>query len=91
MEYYEKRINKDDAIILIKWWIKSSRRYSRVPELLHLANSVERKLDWITNYFVSRHNNWYWEWLNSRIGKIIRDSRGFINNDYMIFRLVTAL
>jgi len=90
-EIYEKRIDKKEATILIKWWIKLTRRYSRVPELLHLANSVERKLDWITNYFVSRHNNWYWEWLNSRVWKIVRDSRGFTNNDYMIFRLITAL
>ena len=88
---YEKRINKQEATILIKQWIKSTRKYSRVPEMLHIANSIEKKLDLITNYFVSRHNNWYWEWLNSRIWRIIRDSRGFINNDYMIFRLITAL
>ena len=88
---YEKKINREDAIVLMKQWIKSSRRYARVPEILHLANSIEKKLDWITNYFVSRHNNWYWEWLNSRIWKIIRDSKGFTNNDYMIFRLITAL
>lgn len=90
-EIYERRINKEEANILMKWWMKSSRRYSRVSEILHLANSIERKLDWITNYFVSRHNNWYWEWLNSRIWKIVQDSRGFTNNDYMIFRLITAL
>ena len=75
----------------MKEWIKTNRKYSRIPEMLHLTDSVEKKLDYITNYFVSRHNNWYWEWLNSRVWKIIRDSRGFINNDYMIFRLITAL
>lgn len=90
-DIYEKRINKTDATKLMKEWIKTNRRYSRVPEMLHLADSIERKLDYITNYFVSRHNNWYWEWLNSRIWKIVRDSRGFTNNDYMIFRLTTAL
>jgi transposase len=54
---YEMRINKKEANKLMKEWIKSNRRYSRVPEILHLADSVERKLDYITNYFVSRHNN----------------------------------
>ena len=88
---YEKKINKEDAIVFMKQWIKSSRRYTRIPEILDISNSIEKKLDWITNYFVSRHNNWYWEWLNSRIWKIIRDSKGFTNNDYMIFRLITAL
>ena len=88
---YEQRINKEEATVLMKEWIKTTRKYSRIQEILHIANSIERKLDHITNYFVSRHNNWYWEWLNSRIWKVIRDSRGFTNNDYMIFRLITAL
>ncbi len=90
-DIYEQRINKEEATALMKDWIKATRKYSRVPEMLHIANSVEKKIDWITNYFVSRHNNWYGEWLNSRIWKVIRDSRGFTNNDYMIFRLITAL
>ena len=56
-DIYEKRIDKTDATKLMKEWIKTNRRYSRVPEMLHLADSIERKLDYITNYFVSRHNN----------------------------------
>lgn len=90
-EIYEKKISKEEATILMKDWIKACRKYKRVPEILNIANSIERKLDYITNYFVSRHNNWYWEWLNSRIARIISNCRGFINNDYMIFRLITAL
>ena len=90
-EIYEKRINKEESTVLMLEWIKLTRRYSRIPEMLHIANTIERKLDLITNYFVSRHNNWYWEGLNSRIWKIVRDQRGFINNDYMIFRIITAL
>ena len=54
---YEKRISKPEATELMKQWIKVNRKYTRVPEILHIANSVERKLDLITNYFVSRHNN----------------------------------
>ncbi len=54
---YEQRVNKDKATVLMKEWIKATRRYSRVPEMLHIANSIERKLDHITNYFISRHNN----------------------------------
>jgi hypothetical protein len=42
---YEKKINKEDAIVLMKQWIKSSRRYTRVPEILHISNSIEKKLD----------------------------------------------
>ncbi|MDQ7022025.1 MAG: transposase [Candidatus Gracilibacteria bacterium] len=80
---YEEKINKDEAIIGNDG-LNLVEGSSRVPEILHLANSVERKLDGITNYFVSRHNNGYGEGLNSRIGKIVRDSRGFTNNDYMI-------
>lgn len=88
---YEKKISKTEATELIIQWVKVNRKYTRVPEILHIANSVERKLDLITNYFVSRHNNWYWEWLNSRIWKIIRDCKGFKNLDYMVFRIITAL
>ena len=88
---YEKRIWKIEWTKLMVEWIKKARRYKRIPELLHIADSIENKLDFITNYFISRHTNWYWEWLNSRIWKIIRDSKWFINNDYMIFRLTTAL
>ncbi len=90
-DIYERKVTKEVGTILMKEWITGARRYTRIPESLHLANSIERKLDLITNYFISRHTNGYWEWLNSRIGKIVRDSKGFTNNDYMIFRLITAL
>lgn len=90
-DIYEQKISKQEATLLIEQWIKVNRRYTRVSEILHIANSVERKLGMITNYFVSRHNNGYWEWLNSRIWRIIRECRGFNNLDYMVFRFITAL
>jgi len=88
---YEQKIGKYEATILMKEWIKKARRYRRIPELLHLADSIERRLDTITNYFVSRHSNWFGEWLNSRIWHIVRDNRGFTNEDYMVFRFIKAL
>ncbi len=90
-EIYEQKISKYEATILMKEWIKKARRYRRIPELLHLADSIERRLDTITNYFVSRHSNWFWEWLNSRIWHIVRDNRWFTNEDYMVFRFIKAL
>jgi transposase len=90
-EIYEQKINKYKATVLMQEWIKKARRYRRIPELLHLADSIEKRLDTITNYFVSRHSNGFWEWLNSRIWHIVRDNRWFANEDYMIFRFIKAL
>lgn len=90
-DIYEMKISKEEWIKLMDEFIKLARRYKKIPELLHLANTIEKRIDHITNYFVSRHTNWFAEWLNSRIWNIVRDSRWFINNDYMIFRLTSAL
>ncbi len=90
-DIYEKKVWKEEWVVLMTEWLKIARKYKKIPELLHLANTIEKRLDHITNYFVSRHNNWYAEWLNSRIWKVLRDSKGFVNNDYMIFRLTSAL
>ena len=56
-EIYEQKINRYEATVLMQEWIKKARRYRRIPELLHLADSIEKRLDTITNYFVSRHSN----------------------------------
>lgn len=90
-EIYEQKITKEEATKLMKNWIKKARRYRRIPELLHLADSIENRLDTITNYFISRHSNWFGEWLNSRIWRIVYDNRWFKNDDYMIFRFIKAL
>jgi len=58
-DIYERKVTKEVGTILMKEWITGARRYTRIPESLHLANSIERKLDLITNYFISRHTNGY--------------------------------
>jgi len=79
---WENRINK---------LITKAKKYRRVAEVLLMARLLEKRLDTITNYFISRHTNWRAENLNMRISDIVRDCRWFSNPDYMVFRLSKAL
>lgn len=90
-EIYENKLhNKETATIEIVSWIKKARKYRRVPELLHIANSVENRLDTITNYFISRHSNWYAEGFHSRLSRLVSNNRWFVDEDYMVYRFIKA-
>jgi hypothetical protein len=49
-----------------------------------IKNHFER----ICNYFSVRLTNAYAEWLNSRIQRIISNSKWFKDQDYMIYRMI---
>ncbi len=88
--YEDSELDKDSAIIKMEVRIKKVRRYKRIPELLHIANTIENRLDTITNYFVSRHTNWYVEWFHSRLSRMISNNRWFVDEDYMVYRFIKA-
>jgi transposase len=49
---------------------------------------IKNHFDRILNYFDGRLTNGYAEWLNSRIQRVISNSRWFTDHDYMIYRII---
>lgn len=88
--YENKELDKNKAKIEINDWIKKARKYKRIPELLHIANTIENRIDTITNYFISRHSNWYTEWFHSRLSRLVSNNRWFVDEDYMVYRFIKA-
>jgi transposase len=90
MIYEDKWMTKDRAISAILNWIARVRKRKRLVELQVIANMIEPRIDYITNYFVSKHSNWYWEWQNQRIRRLVYDNKWFKDDDYMTFRFIKA-
>jgi len=88
--YENKSMTKAEATNILIKRIARVRQRKRHIELQVIANMLESRIDYITNYFVSRHSNGFWESLNQRIRRFVFDNRWFINLDYMIFRLIKA-
>lgn len=88
--YENKNIDKKEAEKQMIERIKNARKYKRIPELLHIANTIENHIDTITNYFVSRHSNWYVEWFHSRLSRLVSNNRWFTDDDYMVYRFIKA-
>lgn len=88
--YADENMTKEKAINILTERIVRVRKLKRHTELQVIANMIEPRIDYITNYFISRHSNGPWESLNQRIRRFIFDHRGFIDLDYMIFRLIKA-
>ena len=61
---------------------------SSIIEIKNIWKMLERHLQWIVNYFHSGHNNWFAEWLHSRIKRILSNSKWFRNKDYMVYRIM---
>jgi len=73
----------------IEWRILEwSKIRNKIVEVDNVISTIEDRFESICNYFISRHTNWFAEWLNSRIQKMISMSRWFINKDYMIYRIL---
>ena len=62
--------------------------WRKIIEVDNMISTIKNRLDSISNYFISKHSNWYAEWLNSRIQKLISMSKWFKNKDYMIYRII---
>jgi hypothetical protein len=57
---------------------------------MNTGRLIKNHFDRILNYFRHRLTNWYAEWLNSRMQRIISYSRWFKDQDYMLYRMIKA-
>jgi transposase len=71
-----------------QWLVDWSEMRERIDEVGNFTKTIEKRLDTLCNYFISRHNNGFAEWLHSRIQRLISMSRWFVNKDYMIYRII---
>jgi transposase len=69
-------------------WFSSLSNLDFITELQNTWRMIKYHFDRILNYFRTRLTNWYAEWLNSRIQRVISNSRWFKNSDYMIYRII---
>lgn len=72
----------------ISQWIADWLELRQIDEIDNLINTIDNRFETICNYFISRHSNWFAEWLHSRIQRLISMSRWFVNKDYMIYRII---
>jgi hypothetical protein len=88
-EIYDSKAWKELAIEEFKLWIvKWKKLWKRILEVKNMTRMINNRLDSITNYFIRRSTNWYAEWLNSRIQRLISYARWFRNMNYTIFRII---
>ncbi len=69
-------------------WFTSLSSLDFITELQNTWRMIKNHFDRILNYFRTRLTNWYAEWLNSRIQRLLSNSRWFKNNDFMIYRII---
>jgi len=69
-------------------WFISLSNLDFITELQNTWRMIKNHFDRILNYFRTRLTNWYAEWLNSRIQRLLSNSRWFKNDDYMIYRII---
>jgi len=90
-EIYDNKNNtveswKQEFKKLINWTI--NRLSDTIIEIRNMWNTLNNHLWWISNYFKFSHTNSIAEWLNSRIRRVLSNSRWFKNFDYMIYRIL---
>ena len=87
-EIYDSKITVEQAKKEFDKWFTSISKLDFITELQNSWRMIKNHFDRICNYFSSRLTNGYAEWLNSRIQKIISNSRWFKDQDYMIYRII---
>lgn len=87
-EIYDSDITVDKAKEEFTKWFVSISRLDFITELQNAWRMIKNHFDRICNYFSSRLTNGYAEWLNSRMQKIISNSKWFKDQDYMIYRMI---
>lgn len=86
---YDSFISKEVAESKLEDRMKKWKEmWKRITEVSNSTRMFRRRLDSISNYFAQRHTNWYAEWLNSRIQRLVSMTRGFANRDYLYYRIV---
>ena len=86
--YDKERTREEWKNKILKWINEWVRIREKIVEVNNMIWTIERRIETISNYFISRHSNWFAEWLNSRIQRLISMSRWFKNKDYMIYRII---
>ncbi len=86
--YDKERTKEEWKQEILKWIVKWEKIREKIVEVSNMIRTIERRIETISNYFISRHSNWFAEWLNSRIQRLISMSRWFKNKDYMIYRII---
>ena len=66
---------------VLEWNIK-------IIELENAIKTIKNHFEWILNYFDWRLTNWYAEWLNSRIQRVLSNARWFKDKTYMLYRII---
>jgi transposase len=87
-EIFDETETKEEWQQKISQWIADWLNLRKIDEIDNLINTVDNRFETICNYFISRHSNWFAEWLHSRIQRLISMSRWFVNKDYMIYRII---
>lgn len=87
-EIYDSEISIKEAKKQFSKWFTAISRLDYITELQNTWRMIKNHFDRIVNYFSSRLTNGYAEWLNSRIQKVISNSRWFKSKDYMIYRII---
>ena len=87
-EIYDSKITVKQAKKEFDKWFTSVSKLDFITELQNAWRMVKNHIDRIVNYFNSRLTNGYAEGLNSRMQKIISNSKWFKDQDYMIYRMI---
>ena len=87
-EIYDSKITVKQAKKEFDKWFTSVSKLDFITELQNAWRMVKNHIDRIVNYFNSRLTNGYAEGLNSRMQKIIYNSKWFKDQDYMIYRMI---
>ncbi len=89
-DIFEKDITKEEAKNKIKAWMKSVKK-SKVTCFDTFLSTLDKWMDEITNYFVSRQNSGFVEGLNNKIKVIKRRCYGIPNPDHLFQRIYLDL
>jgi hypothetical protein len=85
---YDNCKSKYEAIPKMKKRLKRSERiWKKIDEIWNMNKLIDNHKETIVNYFISRHTNWYAEWLNSRISYLNTMSRWFADKNFMMYKI----
>ncbi len=83
---FEKPLSKKEAIKEIEDWRKQVKE-SKLTCFDSFLTTLDNHLDYITNYFVKRHNSGFVEGFNNKIKVIKRRCYGIFNVDHLFQRI----
>ncbi len=87
---FEKPLSKEQATTEIEAWGKQVKE-SKLSCFDPFLTTLDNHLDYITNYFVKRHNSGFVEGFNNKIKVIKRRCYGIFNVDHLFQRIFLDL